>query len=100
MKPPTSVRVPSPIGPNVFTSPDVDMPPRHPVASTSSTLAPSRAAQIAARAAGRPSACHEDVVLILDRNAAGEGVGVPSLKPFCQATLALYQDLSSNKTLW
>jgi hypothetical protein len=27
------------------------------------------------RAAGRPSACHEDVVLILDGNAAGEGVG-------------------------
>ena len=49
--------LPSPIGPNVFTRPDVDMPPRHPVASTSSTLAPSRAAQMAAALpAGPPPA--------------------------------------------
>ena len=57
VKPPTSVRSPSPIGPKVLTRPEVDMPPSEPVASTSSTLAPSRAAQTAAALpAGPPPA--------------------------------------------
>ena len=57
MKPPTSMRLPSDTGPKVETRPDVPMPPRQPVASTSSTFAPSRAALTAAAVpAGPPPA--------------------------------------------
>ena len=41
------------------------------------------------RAAGRPSARHEDVVVVLDRNAAGEGVGFHGAR--CVCVLALHK---------
>ena len=57
MKPPTSMRLPSEIGPKVETRPDVPMPPRQPVASANITFAPRRAAHIAAALpAGPPPA--------------------------------------------
>src|SRR5215471_17909299 len=73
MKPPTSMRLPSDTGPKVDTRPDVPMPPRQPVASTSSTFAPSRAAQIAA---ALPAAGDEDIEPLLGRNIAREPVGL------------------------
>jgi hypothetical protein len=56
-KPPTSGRSPSLIGAKLVTRPADPMPPRQPQASTSRTLAPSRAAQTAAaEPAGPPPA--------------------------------------------
>ena len=54
MNPPTSPSFPFAIGSNAVTRPDVPMPPRQPVDSMSSVLAPSRAAETAAAAPAGP----------------------------------------------
>ena len=75
INPRMSIFWPSARGPKAVTSPDVPMPPMQPVASTSSTFAPSRAALMAAASAGRTAARHYQVVTFQNRNLAYEFVG-------------------------
>ena len=74
ISPPTSIRLPLAMGSKAVTRPEVPMPPRQPVASSSSDLGAQPGRAHGRGRARRPAAGHDQVVAGLDRNLAGQPI--------------------------